>query len=239
MDSPTPIFENAVDSLTQGIASYLIRDESETAIKHAILTVYHSIELFLKEGLARIHPILIYRNLDKRITDDSPTVGLEEALIRLDNLGRGLSAAEVATLRELRIRRNRIEHHRFDPAKDHAVVVGQAFHFLLGFLPAHLDVELRALVDEEDQYRDLLEAALSFEQRREVAEREATATGSLVIGCPVCGENTLCLEGLYHCYFCNDDIDMTECDGCDTLCYRPEISRRGLCESCAAKNALT
>ena len=32
MDAPTPIFENAVDSLTQGIASYLIRDESDTAI---------------------------------------------------------------------------------------------------------------------------------------------------------------------------------------------------------------
>ena len=237
--NPTPIFENAVDSLTQGIASYLIRDESDTAIKHSILAVYHSIELFLKEAIARIHPVLIYRNLDKRITDDSLTVGLEEAIVRLDNLGRGLSTAEIATLRELRVRRNRIEHHRFDPAKDHAVVVGQAFHFLLGFLPAHLGVELRNLIDEDSDYRDLLEAALSFQQRREEAEREANATGAPVIGCPACGEDTLCMDGLYHCYFCNEDIDMTHCDECDTLCYRPELSGRGLCESCEAKSALT
>lgn len=237
MNASTAIFDNAVDSLAQGVASYLIRDESDTAIKQAILAVYHSIELFLKEALARVHPVLIYRNLDKRITEDSPTVGLEECLTRLDNIGRGLTAGEVATLRELRNRRNRIEHHRFDAASDNAVVVGQAFHFLLGFLPAHLGVELRDLIDEEDDYRNLVEAALPFEQRREQAERHANATGSPVIGCPVCGENTLCMEGFYHCYFCNEDIDMVECAACDTLCYRRELSARELCESCEAKRA--
>ena len=51
-----PILENAVDSLRHGAAHYLLRDENPTAIKHAILLVQHSIELFLKESLARAHP---------------------------------------------------------------------------------------------------------------------------------------------------------------------------------------
>ncbi|MGE4067449.1 MAG: hypothetical protein AB7H88_11790 [Vicinamibacterales bacterium] len=217
------------------MAFYLIRDESETAIKHSILGVYHSIELFLKERLARTHPILIYRNLDKRISDDSPTVGLEEALTRLDNLGQGLSASQGNTLRELQRRRNRIEHHRFDADKEHALVVGQAFHFLLGFLPEHLGVPLRSLIDEDDDYRELLEAALSYEQRHEEAERAAAATGADVMGCPLCGESSLCYEGTYHCYFCNDDIDMEECAICDILWYRPEMSISGWCPLCEAR----
>jgi len=232
----TPIFENAVDSLNHGIASYLIRNEHETAIKHSILFVYHSIELFLKEALSRIHPSLIYRNIDKPIRDDSVTVSLDEALARLANFHRGLSVDEAETLTELRKRRNRIEHHRFDPAKDHAVVVGQAFHFLMRFLPAHIGVNLRDLVEEDSTYSDLVEAAVSWEQRIVIAEQEAKRVAGFAENCPICGQAAMCEQhGGFHCYMCNEDIDMQQCKDCGEPCYEPALSSRGLCSWCEAE----
>jgi len=49
MTHPTTaeLIENAADSLRHGVAHYLARDEAPTAIKHAILNIYHSIELLL------------------------------------------------------------------------------------------------------------------------------------------------------------------------------------------------
>ena len=79
------IFNNALDSLEFGIRVYLF-GEYETAHKHAILNVFHSIELFLKEKLYRIHPILIYKNIDNLINDDSLTVGLREILLKYNNV---------------------------------------------------------------------------------------------------------------------------------------------------------
>ena len=58
--SISPIFENAVDSLRIGM-EFFQRESSYSSHKHAILTVFHAIELLLKEQLHRINPVLIYR----------------------------------------------------------------------------------------------------------------------------------------------------------------------------------
>ncbi|OCB02972.1 hypothetical protein [Acidithiobacillus ferrivorans] len=79
------IYANAVDSLQIGIEHFL-KEPGYSSRKHAILTLFHAIEMFLKEQLHRTNPILIYRNIDAIITADSMTVGIKEALIRLENL---------------------------------------------------------------------------------------------------------------------------------------------------------
>jgi hypothetical protein len=63
------IYENAVDSVKVGMTFYLA-DRSYSSGKHAILTLFHAIELLVKEYLYRINPILIYRHIDKRIQED-------------------------------------------------------------------------------------------------------------------------------------------------------------------------
>ena len=57
------LIHNATDSLQNGVEHYLAHGEMPTAIKHAILNIYHSIELFLKARLSQAHPLLIYRSL--------------------------------------------------------------------------------------------------------------------------------------------------------------------------------
>ena len=50
--SISPIFENAIDSLRIGM-EFFQRESSYSSHKHAILTVFHAIELLLKERLHR------------------------------------------------------------------------------------------------------------------------------------------------------------------------------------------
>jgi hypothetical protein len=64
--SISPIFENAIDSLSIGM-EFSQRESSYSSYKHAILTVFHAIELLLKEQLHRTNPVLIYKNIDKKV----------------------------------------------------------------------------------------------------------------------------------------------------------------------------
>lgn len=50
-ESVSPIYENAIDSLRIGMGFFL-KDAGYSSRKHAILTVFHAIELMLKERLA-------------------------------------------------------------------------------------------------------------------------------------------------------------------------------------------
>ena len=49
---------------------FFLKEDGYSSRKHAILTVFHAIELLLKERLAQTNPILIYKNIDAKITDD-------------------------------------------------------------------------------------------------------------------------------------------------------------------------
>jgi hypothetical protein len=135
------IFDNAVDSLRIAI-EYFLRERGYSSRKHAILTLFHAIELFLKEQLARTNPILIYRKIDVPITDDSQTVGIKEALIRLENLKQGLGKEPTAAIEQLQKRRNRIEHHRYDEQEADEKIISEAINFILFFVEGVLEANL-------------------------------------------------------------------------------------------------
>ncbi|HSK75631.1 MAG TPA: zinc ribbon domain-containing protein [Thermoanaerobaculia bacterium] len=240
----TELFENAIDSLEHGVQHFLVRKEAPTAIKHSILTIYHSIELFLKERLARIHPNLIYRNIDKRITDDSQTVGLAETIQRLENLGINLSGAQVKDLLELQRRRNRIEHHRFDPTKEHELVVGQALKFLLDFLPEHLGITLEEVIQDQDAYRAIIDAIFSYQERIKQAHAEVAkllhsdprvGDSMVVSACPECGERTLVVASPRgdFCFFCHTELSVEKCEACYQYFNADDLDALGMCPRCA------
>jgi hypothetical protein len=62
-----------------------LKEKNYSRWKHSILTIFHAIELFLKEYLHRTSHILIYKNIDAKITETSLTVGIKEILVRLEN----------------------------------------------------------------------------------------------------------------------------------------------------------
>ncbi len=56
----SPLLENAVDSLKVDLEHFL-EGTKESSGKHTILTIFHSIELLLKEALYRFNPFLSTR----------------------------------------------------------------------------------------------------------------------------------------------------------------------------------
>jgi hypothetical protein len=125
------IYDNAVDSLRISM-EFFLKEESYSSRKHAILTVFHAIDLLLKERLAQTNPILIYKNIDIKITDDAQTVGLREALTRLENLGLGIPTEEKKTIENIQRIRNRIEHQRYDHSEtEDSITIAASLKFIL------------------------------------------------------------------------------------------------------------
>ena len=78
---------NAIDSIERGIELIAWKAESGDArrgdarrLKQAVLSVAHGVELLLKERLRRVHPVLIWENVDKFPSLSARTVTVDIAI---------------------------------------------------------------------------------------------------------------------------------------------------------------
>ena len=236
------IFNNAVDSLEHGIRMY--RDEKyPNAHKYAILAVYQAIELFLKDALHRINPVLIYADIDKQVTDDSRTVGFRDAVARLANLGVHIASKSNQSIERLQKRRNVIEHREYEPSDGDRSRMADAIKVLYDFVPQYLkDEELADYVDD-DLWRELQVFILDYDNLVAEAQTQVDELTTVPPGdygpeaaeCPICGNATLVIggrEGKDYCFFCRRVVPMAQC--CDCSEYYPaemleEVSR---CPEC-------
>jgi hypothetical protein len=237
------IYANAVDSLRIGIEHFL-KEPGYSSRKHAILTLFHAIELFLKEQLHRTNPILIYKNLDTKITDDSVTVGIKEALTRLENLGLGLPKQPQEVIERIQKRRNRIEHNRYDHKEEDEIIISESLAFILFFadrvLKAKLENDvspgiLRKIQSLVYERQDLYWIAMHrLEQWMHETWPDWNNEESDIPGpfggthdCPICRHTHLVIG--YHdkpfCFHCNTSIDAAECANCG----RTYLASEGCC----------
>lgn len=240
------IYANAVDSLRIGIEHFL-KEPGYSSRKHAILTLFHAIELFLKEQLHRTNPILIYRNLDTKITEDSLTVGIKEALARLENLGLGLPKQPQEVIERIQKRRNRIEHHRYDHKEEDEKIISESLAFILffvdGVLKAKLELDVQPetlrqiqnlVYDRQDLYWIAMHRLEQWmhevwpEWDNEASDTPEEFRGT--VDCPVCRQSYLVIK--YYdkpfCFHCNTTIEASECQDCGCTF----LSSEGEC-SCA------
>jgi len=228
------LLDNAIDSLRVGVDFYVNRPE-KSAHKHAILLVFHAIELLIKEHLSRVHPALIYRNIDKPITDDSMTVGFDQMLIRLKNLGLELEPDQAPVLRNLQRRRNCIEHHVYDRDPNDGTVVGQSIRFIAYFLHEFLDTTLEdqlgaglfarvtKLVCDYEELKSIAEGQLEKWIKETYPHDDTAEWGTPksfpgTVDCPVCRQELLVMENhpeAPYCFFCGSQIDdAAQCEHC-------------------------
>lgn len=230
--SGSALYKNAVDSLRIGLEFFLAKKDY-SGRKHAILTLVHAIELFLKERLRRTNPLLIYRNIDALVTEDSLTVGVRDALVRLENLGLGLPKREKVVIEKIQQRRNRIEHHRYDHVQDDEIIIAESLRFILFFVDEQLGVKLdsdvppellraaqRTVFEHNELYwlgHHRLEAWLKErwpDWSPEVIDSPDDFAGTLT--CPECRQDFLVMEltPSPFCFLCNTTIDAVECEHC-------------------------
>jgi len=225
-----PIYDNGVDFLEHGIRMY--RDENyPNAHKHAIHAVYQAIELFLKDALYRINPLLICANIDKKYREDSPTVGYNEAVGRLENLGVNLEEKARRGIERLQKRRNAIEHREYIPSDSDKQCMAEAINILYGFVAQYIKPDDLSEYMDDELWAELKEYILSYETLLDNAEKqvdEITSCSpgdevSAVVECPKCGNTTLVISGKHgddYCFFCHCAVPMTQCSLCGD--YYPE-----------------
>ena len=242
----TEILENALDSLRMGLRHHL-NESLENSDKWAILELFHCIELLLKERLHRDHSLLIYKNVDSAIDDDSLTVGLKESLQRLANVGVSLPNDYRVILFDLQKRRNRIEHHRFVPDNSHLYVLGKAIKFIGYFLEEELDTDVAEELGEH-LYAEAKELMFDYDQL--VAKAEASIESILSkqhpkhgvaydIGeCPECGNMTVLVHPddpeSRECHFCKQTVDVRQCQRCCRYLPEESMIAPDLCHDCFA-----
>jgi hypothetical protein len=186
------ILANAADSITQAIELLAWKDESDEArrLKQAVMAVAHGVELLLKERLRKVHPVLIWENVDKFPILSARTVTVDIALSRLSKIG-GLEFLEgdADLIKSLRDTRNAIEHYSWSTTKSEADrIVGQALGFALHFAKDELNYDFFGYDTRKDDTFDLLlesnpEFAKSFRERY---EKRADAIGEPNYLCEYC-----------------------------------------------------
>ncbi len=232
-DQLSPIYENALDSLRIGM-DFFLKDDGYSSRKHAILTVFHAMELLLKEQLAQINPILIYKNIDAKISDDAMTVGVREALARLENLGLGIPAEERKIIEDIQRIRNRIEHHRYDhKEREDDAIIASSLKFILYFVEFVFERKLEGHIDPK-VLRNINHRVFEYNERNGLAEHRfhewvkkewpawKEEEGDIpeefggTLPCPECRQDWLVMG--YHdkpvCFHCNMAIDAESCEDC-------------------------
>jgi hypothetical protein len=139
------LLRNASDSIDRAVELIAWGDQQGEArrLKQAVQAVAHGIELLLKERLRRVHPSLIWENVDRYPSLSARTVTTEGALSRLQTIaGLEVDDADVELLRSLRNTRNAIEHFAWVTTKNEAdAIVGRALEFAFYFSRSELDYE--------------------------------------------------------------------------------------------------
>lgn len=148
------LMRNAIDSLEKSIDILAWNDEPNEArsLKLAILNVAQGIELLLKERLRRVHPSLVWENVDKYPSLSARTVGVETAIIRLTNIG-GVSFTheDVKLIRSLRNKRNAIEHFLWSiTAIEAHTIIGTALGFAVFFSKKYLNYDFFGYSTKDD-----------------------------------------------------------------------------------------
>jgi hypothetical protein len=154
------LLDNAIDSLTQAIdlLAWEGAATNNSKLKQSIQLTGHAVELLLKERLRRIHPSLIWEDVDKYPRLDARTVGVDRAISRLENIGNiKLATVDADVIRSLRNTRNAIEHFRWSTTTAEAnQIIGQGLSFAIEFANSQLDMDIGYRFRSDDTWEMLL-----------------------------------------------------------------------------------
>ena len=234
MESNQSLLTSAKQFLIEALGNH--RDRKRNfAILHAVTAA----ELVLKERLARIHPTLIFKNIDAASFRGVQTISLSNLPQRLINLDVRVEPKEAELITTFAKWRNQIVHHMplFDK-KAADKQLPRLLDFLAVFLRRELDTPLEDFLPKS-LYRTASALLREWERIVQEARAQAQAEGGVLSeACPDCGAaEVLCLrdEKRVFCHLCA--TKQYRYDRC-TQCGRITVSRfsslddGNYCDSC-------
>lgn len=199
------LVNNAKDSLRNAVHALTWSDEtSSNKYKHAILSIFHCLELLLKERLRKVNPALVWDNIDKYPSMSANTVGIDKAISRLEKIvGISLKEDDIDTIKSCRNLRNIIQHFEFEiPEKEAKVTIGKTLSVIFEFASEELGFDLDEDFKNDDTWNLLVEDFYEFAEAHGKRLSELVSSmGGPVATCYYCGQETVDLI-LERCKLC-------------------------------------
>lgn len=190
------LIQNAIDSIERAVDLLAWKEVSNDSsrLKQAILLTAHATELLLKERLRRIHPSLVWEDVDKYPRLDARTVSVEKAIGRLKAIGGiTLKDSDAVIVKSLRNTRNAIEHFHWQTTRAEAnSIVGQGLSFAIQFASSELATDISFIFRGDDTWDQLLSEHTAFAHAHaKRIEQTMTSEGKHVQECSFCNAMTL------------------------------------------------
>jgi hypothetical protein len=215
-NQPATLLDSAVAFLIEAFVTYKAEKQS-FAIVHAVTAA----ELVLKERLVRIHPNLIFKNIDGQNVATELTVPLRHLPRRLVNLGVTIERQEDELIHQCANWRNKIVHHLpdFDP-KEAKAQFSKMLDFIASFMRQELNTPIESVLPTR-WYKEAKAILKDWEHAVASAQARATQTGNVMAeACPQCGSDGVLTVGqsTVYCHLCGSDTyEYGECDRCRRL----------------------
>ncbi len=220
------LFENSHSFLNEAVDKALAATTDMRQWQFALTALVQSLELSLKELLRRIHPVLIFENIDSPKNTIRPSVAIE----RLENPKIGkmkFAATEKTRIHKAIDLRNQIIHSEFELKPEYATAkFFELFAFVAHFQGRYLDTEIESIVSE-DHMSQLISIEKALEKLHEKALRrieDENIDSDLVWSCPQCSHDTFVIQdSIDTCYTCRHKELVVECHHCDNFFFECEI----------------
>lgn len=225
----SPLLKSVKEFLVESLENYKLK-RLNFSIIHAIIAT----ELLLKERLVRVHPNLVYTNIDLKDLTKGDTLSLSKLPQRLINLGINISDSGTSLIRNVANWRNEIVHHMPNYEERKAVTeLGKLYDFLVAFLRDELKLDIRNIIPKS-LFPLLNEILKEWQVLVREAKEKAAIEGeiNLVEECPVCwliGTVSKRKRNQAYCHLCKTKLVYAPCDFCGnlTLDTYPYIPQRG------------
>lgn len=228
-------------SLLNSVKIFLIEsldNYKDKKISFSILHATIAVELLLKARLCKIHPNLIFKDIDSIQIANGFTVPLSVLPLRLKNLGVKIGDRENQLIKKVAKWRNDIVHyiptHEPETAK---VTLCQLYNFAISFLKNELGEDIKNILPKK--FYSLMHNTIDeLRQIIDEAKRKALKKGHVdnECSCPICnikGVISILNENEAYCYLCMQKLFASTCGaGCGKNLYVEYKYKNDGCEEC-------
>lgn len=208
------LLENGLDFINNSL-NPILESKNEYELKYSILHISSGIELILKEILRNEHWSLIFEkvdsaNLNHLSTGDFQSALFETVLNRLEKIAEVQISEEAKKyIRDLRKKRNRIEHFAFNE-NDLAIksIASNVLSNILEIIKKNIDIKEYSFKSQE-LFKEILKKSTRFEEFTSLLnsklkpELDKLRIQKIkILDCPECFQHTLPIDGDLKCLFC-------------------------------------
>jgi len=215
------IYQNAIDSLNEGIEIYERALEDDSKYKFSVIIISNFMELLLKHMVELQNPLLIYEKPYSDKINKEKTITWTQAINILTNSGKIVNNKLIEDIKKLTDLRNNIIHFKFEyKAVEIDSIILSVIDGLCELFKNIIGKDI--IIDVQENTKNILEKIkgdyLNELHQAQFNAKEESENDSLeILDCNYCYEEKTAVErhdGEIFCHFCGESDSLHECARC-------------------------